>query len=193
MAIVTPGKHPSARIANSKVFGKKFDKGKRKLDSELMITSLIDVFVILTLYLIQNFSATGEILFMSADIQLPQARHGAMIERAPVIAVSSASITFEGARVVDMVDVERSDVWNIPALEEALRDAKRRFESVRGQDPDAQHKGDVNIQADKRIPFKILKRVMFSCNQAGYNSINFAAMDAGGGGGAEAPKPAEGS
>jgi biopolymer transport protein ExbD len=193
MAIVAPGKHPSPRIAQSKVFGKRFEKGRRKLDSDLMITSLIDVFVILVLYLIQNFSATGEILFMSADIHLPAARHGVQIQRAPVIAVSADAITFEGARVVSMVDVERSDILNIPALEDALRESKRVFEMVRSQDPESQHKGDVNIQADKRVQFKILKRVMFSCNQAGYSNINFAAMEIGSGGEAAAAKPAEGT
>jgi hypothetical protein len=37
----------------------------------------------------------------------------------------------------------------------------------------------VNIQADKGVPFLIVKRVMYSCGVAGYFSVNFAALDAG--------------
>ncbi|HEY0839941.1 MAG TPA: biopolymer transporter ExbD, partial [Vulgatibacter sp.] len=36
--------------------------------------------------------------------------------------------------------------------------------------------GDINIQADKQVPFKIIKKVMYSANQAGYFNINFAVI-----------------
>jgi len=32
------------------------------------------------------------------------------------------------------------------------------------------------VQADRRIPFKVIKRVMFACNQSGFANINFAAL-----------------
>ena len=31
------------------------------------------------------------------------------------------------------------------------------------------------MQADRHIPFKVIKRVMFACNQSGFGNINFAA------------------
>jgi hypothetical protein len=37
----------------------------------------------------------------------------------------------------------------------------------------------VNIQADTKVPFRIVKRVMYSCGVAGYFNLNFAALDAG--------------
>jgi len=37
----------------------------------------------------------------------------------------------------------------------------------------------VNIQGNKDVQFKIIKRVMFSCATAGYNNINFAVMSIG--------------
>ena len=37
----------------------------------------------------------------------------------------------------------------------------------------------MNIQADKQVPFKVIKRVMFSCQNAGYGNINFAVLDGG--------------
>ena len=35
----------------------------------------------------------------------------------------------------------------------------------------------MNIQADKAVPFRIVKRVMYSCGVAGYFNINFAALN----------------
>ena len=39
-------------------------------------------------------------------------------------------------------------------------------------------KGDANIQADKKVQFRIIKRVMFSCAAVGYGNIAFATMAA---------------
>ena len=46
------------------------------------------------------------------------------------------------------------------------------------KDESGKFKGDVNIQADKDVHYKIMKRVMYSCLTAGYNNINFATQTA---------------
>jgi biopolymer transport protein ExbD len=179
MAIVTPGRHPSERIATSKVLSKKFGRGKRNGYAGLMLTSLVDMFMIIVIFLLQNFSATGEVLYMSKDIKLPDAAHGVQLERAPVISVSSDAVTFEGRQVAATDALSKGDVLNVPELEDALRDEKRRYELVHADDPDHPFRGLVNVQADKKIPFRIIKRVMFACNQSGFGNINFAALTKG--------------
>jgi len=176
MAIVIPGKRPGKRIAASRVFNKKFGRGKKSGYAGLMLTSLVDMFTIIVIFLLQNFSANGEILYMSKDIKLPDAVHGAQLERAPVISVSNDAVTFDGRQVASTDDLTKGDVLNVPELEDALREEKRRYEQIHANDPDHPFKGLVNVQADKRIQFKVIKRVMFSCNQSGFGNINFAAL-----------------
>jgi biopolymer transport protein ExbD len=176
MAIVTPGKRPGDRIAASKVFGKKFSRTKKTGYAGLMLTSLVDMFTIIVIFLLQNFSANGEILYMSKDIKLPDAIHGVQLERAPVISVSGGSVTFDGKQIAQTEDLEKGDVLNVPELEDALREEKRRYEQIHANDPDHPFKGLVNVQADKKIPFKVIKRVMFACNQSGFGNISFAAL-----------------
>jgi biopolymer transport protein ExbD len=176
MAIVAPGKRPGVRIQNSRVQSKKFGRGKRGTYANIMLTSLIDVMTILVIFLLMNFSANGEVLYMSKDIKLPDAYHGAMLERAPVISVSADAVTFDGRMLLTTTDLEKGDVLNVPELEDALRDEKRRYEQIHANDPDHPFRGLVNVQADRRIPFKVIKRVMFACNQSGFGNINFAAL-----------------
>ena len=176
MAIVTPGKRPCDRIASSRVFAKKFSRGKRSTYAGLMLTSLVDMFTILVIFLLQNFSATGEILFMSKDIRLPDAVHGAEMERAPVIAVSPEALTFEGKQILLTTDLSKGDVLNVPELEDVLRDERRKFEQSHAGDAKNPFRGLVHVQADRKIPFKVIKRVMHACNSAGYANINFAAL-----------------
>src|SRR3954470_14375809 len=176
MAIQAPGKRPGARLEHSKVFGKKFVRGKKVGYASLMLTSLVDMFTIIVIFLLMNFSANGEVLYMSKDIKLPDAFHGAQLERAPVISVSADAVTFDGRMLLQTSDLEKGDVLNVPELEDALRDEKRRYEQIHANDPDHPFKGLVNVQADRRIPFKVIKRVMFACNQSGFGNIKFAAL-----------------
>jgi biopolymer transport protein ExbD len=176
MAIVTPGKRPCDRIAQSKAFGKRFTRGKRGVYAALTLTSLVDVMTIIVIFLLMNFSANGEVLYMSKDIRLPDAYHGAQLERAPVISVSPESVTFDGRLLLATADMARGDALNVPELEDALRDEKRRYEEIHANDPDHPFRGLVNVQADRHIPFKVIKRVMFACNQSGFGNINFAAL-----------------
>ena len=176
MAIVTPGKRPGDRIAASRVFGKKFARGKKQGYASLMLTSLVDMFTIIVIFLLMNFSANGEVLYMSKDIKLPDAYHGAQLERAPVISVSNDAVTFDGRMLISTADLAKGDVLNVPELEDALRDEKRRYEQIHADDPDHPFKGLINVQADRRIAFKVIKRVMFACNQSGFGNINFAAL-----------------
>jgi biopolymer transport protein ExbD len=179
MAIVTPGKRPGIRVSNSKVFGKKFARGKKNGYAELMLTSLVDMFTIIVIFLIQNFSANGEVLYMSKDIKLPYAVHGTQLERAPVISVSNDAVTFDGKQIAVTDDLGKSDVLNVPELEDALREEKRKYETIHANDPEHPFRGLINIQCDKKIPFKVIKKLMFACNQSQFGNINFAALAKG--------------
>jgi len=176
MAIVEPGKRPGPRIEQSRVFSKKFARGKKSGYAGLMLTSLVDMFTIIVIFLLMNFSANGEVLYMSKDIKLPDAYHGAQLERAPVISVSGDAVTFDGRQVASTDELVKGDVLNVPELEDALRDERRRYETIHAQDPDHPFRGLVNVQADRKIPFKVIKRIMFACNQSGFGNINFAAL-----------------
>jgi biopolymer transport protein ExbD len=180
MAILTPGKRPAKRFEKSKVLGVKGGGGKKATNAELNVVPMVDMMTMLVIFLLQQFSSTGEVLYMQKDIKLPDARHGQLIEIAPVVAVSAQQIVVTGVKVADIPDLDKdSGYLNIPALEERLRDEKKRWEFIHKSDPSAKWDGVVNIQADKAVPFRIVKRVMYSCGVAGYFNINFATLDAG--------------
>ncbi|ABS28631.1 biopolymer transporter ExbD [Anaeromyxobacter sp. Fw109-5] len=180
MPIVTPGKRPSPRFEKSKILGGKMSRAHKPTNTELNVVPMVDMFVMLVIFLLQSFSATGEVLYMQKDIKLPDARHGQMIEVAPVVAVSADQVVVTGVKVADIRELDSdSGYLNIPALEERLRDEKKRWEFIHQSDPDKKWDGVVNIQADKGVPFRIVKRVMYSCGVAGYFNVNFAALDVG--------------
>jgi len=186
--IVVPGKRPGKRLMRSRVFGAGIGQSKKETNVELNLVSMIDVFVLLVIFLIQQFSADGDLLFMTDRIKMPEAANYEQLQRAPVVQISMDDIALEGMLVATTSEIDAQELWNIPKLEEILRDQKKAFETLNAAREE--FKGDINIQADINVPFKVLKKVMYSANQAGYFNINFAVI--GGGGGSEASNEAEG-
>jgi biopolymer transport protein ExbD len=181
MPIVTPGKRPAKRFEKSKILGGKFGRGHKETNAELNVVPMVDMMTMLVIFLLQQFSSTGEVLYMQKDIKLPNAQHGQVIEIAPVVAISASEIAVTGVKVASIEDLDRESGYaNIPGLEERLRDEKKKWDFIHQQDPDRNNwDGAVNIQADYGVPFRVVRRVMTSCAVAGYFNMNFAALDAG--------------
>jgi biopolymer transport protein ExbD len=181
MAIQVPGKRYGKRLAHSKVFGHG-GHAKKSGYADLLITPLVDMFVIIVLFLIANFSATGEVLMMTKDIELPEAANVKEVEMHPVVMVSGEQVSVSGTIVGRVEDFAKDEYLNIPALEEKLRDMKKQYEDLHAMAKDDANgfKGDINIQAHKDVEYAIIKRVMFSCATAGYNNINFAVLTTAG-------------
>ncbi len=180
MAIVTPGKRPAKRFEKSKVLGGKIRRGRKGTNAELNVVPMVDMMTMLVIFLLAQFSSTGEVLYMQKDIRLPDARHGQVIEVAPVVTISPTEVAVVGVKVADYSELDSADsgYLNIPGLEEKLRDEKKRWDFIHQQDPDKKWEGQVNIQADRTVPFRVVKRVMYSCGVAGYFSVNLATLDA---------------
>src|SRR5512143_584014 len=107
MPIVQPGKRPAKRLQRSKVFGGKMSGGRKNTNAELNVVPMVDMMTMLVIFLLQQFSATGEVLFMQKDIKLPDARHGQQIEVAPVVAISAAQVVVSGQKVAEVTEVEK--------------------------------------------------------------------------------------
>lgn len=179
MAIEAPGKRYGKRLQHSKVFA--HAGGHKEGNADLNVTPLVDMFVILVLFLVANFSATGEILALNKDVQLPEAANTEELTLAPVVMVSKDEVLVSGTLIGRVEDLTRDDYLNIPTLEEKLRDMRKQYEDLHNAANDSgAFKGEVNIQADKAVQFRIIKRVMFSCAAAGYGNISFATMMLGG-------------
>ncbi len=181
MPIVQPGKRPAPRFLRSKVLGGRLVRGRRSTNADLNVVPMVDMMTMLVIFLLQQFSATGEVLYMQKDIKLPDARHGQQIEIAPVVAISNAQVVVSGQKVADVPELDRDPGAVIAPLVEKLRDEHKRWEFIHQNDADREKnwKGEVNIQADVKVPFRVVRRVMASAAEAGYGNVNFATLEEG--------------
>lgn len=170
MPIKVPGKR-SAKSTSLKSL--KGGHGKVTVLADLNVTPMVDMLTMLVIFLLMTFSATGEILFISKEISLPKAYHSGNLERSPVISVSNQSVSFEGTGVMDTsaINARWYPEWKLPPLAAKLDAAKKEW---RERYPDGTFGGEVIIQSDGKVPFEVIKMVMFTCAQAGYLNVSFA-------------------
>ena len=144
-----------------------------------MFVSLIDTFVILVVFLFQNFSAEGDIMSIAPDLTLPEARIDNKPTQSVIVAVTTKSIVVEGKRVADADEALMDPDLVINGLyEEMVRiaDLKRAIAEL---DDTKEFRGEVIIQGDKQITFELLKRVMYTCGKAEYGEISLAVLKNG--------------
>jgi biopolymer transport protein ExbB/TolQ/biopolymer transport protein ExbD len=192
--IKPPGPHLTHNIGLGKGHGGKGGHGKKKSTfASLQLTPMIDMFIVVLIFLLMTFSASGEILFVTKDIKLPFADKVEKLDRAPVIAVSypendpaGGVVTLDGSEVSTAKELKDDDNpdWKIAKLTEQLEVKKHNWKLT---NPDKSFPGEVIVQADQNVDFKIIKKVMYSCGLAGYSNVHFAvtqkAKPEGGGGG----------
>jgi len=181
MPIQVPGKRYGKRLAKSRIFGDTNMQMSRPTNADLFLTPLVDMFIILVLFLMANFSATGEILSMRPDIRLPEATHPLEMQNldVPAVIVSPTAVIFETKTVAATQDLMHADDPSIRLLEEELMAQRKGLEARLGAGGSmGESLAEINIQADKDIPFAVIKRVMYTCAAAGYHNINFAVLSA---------------
>jgi biopolymer transport protein ExbD len=153
-------------------------KAGRTVDVSLNLTPMIDMFVVLVIFLLMTFSTSGEILFIQKDIELPKASQTTTLDKAPVIQIGAGQVVIEGKPVGRLDDIAEDENFEIADLSEMLNNLKKQYQQLH---PNKEFPGKIIVQGDKEVPFRVLKKVMFTCTSVGYGTINFAVLPTGGG------------
>ncbi len=147
-------------------------KGGKSQVMDLNLTPFIDLFSVLVLFLIMNYSATGEVFFISKNLKLPASEHSHPLDSKPLITITNEAVLFDAQEVgANTVHIEEQDQQNMPRLRQALQQARIFQQNLR---PNQEFKGEVNIQADESISIVYIKRVMNTLITEGWAGINFA-------------------
>lgn len=186
MAIYRPGE----RFRYHNILSKR--KGRRGVVALLSLTAMVDMFTVLVVFLLQNFSGEEQMLQMHKDIQLPKAQTIKELKPAFVVTLSNNELLLDEQMIAPVESFKAEQEWMIQPLFEkmqaALAQAKTENEaklqrqirdvvqSAKGEEKDPNHWNKVTIQADKGIDILTVKKVMFTITEAGAGEINFAVL-----------------
>jgi biopolymer transport protein ExbD len=156
------------RFVKNKVVG----GGKKSVDQNLPLIPFIDLLISLVVFLLMSFSASGELLAQSNTITLPTAEHTVALESAPVIAIDARVVTLDHRQVADTPTLAQTA--QIDRIEPLISGLEQHLANWRVLHPNDESPRMVILQADHAIDFRVVKKVMFSCGQAGYANVSFA-------------------
>lgn len=143
-------------------------------EAKLNITSMMDMFTIILVFLLKSFSTQGQLVTPATGLLLPTSTVERNANPALSIRISSTTIAVEDKLVVgpdEFGKILDQKEFLIAPLSEVLQkyaDEARKAAEMFNQD----FSGEISIQGDVEVPYSILTRVMYTCGQAGYPVMN---------------------
>ncbi len=141
---------------------------------KLNITSMIDMFTLMVVFLLKNYSAQGQLVTPANNLLLPTSSVEKNAEEALSVKVSATNIMVENTIVIDekgyQAVLAQKDFLVEPlytVLKKYCEEAKKSSEIFK-----TEFSGKISIQGDVAIPYNVLTRIMYTCGQAGYPIMN---------------------
>jgi biopolymer transport protein ExbD len=141
---------------------------------KLNITSMIDMFTLMVVFLLKNYSAQGQLVTPATNLLLPSSTVEKNAGEALSVKVSQTNIMVENNIVVDekvyqtvlaQKDFLIEPLYNV--LKKYCDEAKKSSAMFK-----TEFSGKISIQGDVAIPYNMLTRIMYTCGQAGYPVMN---------------------
>ncbi len=142
----------------------------------LTLTSLVDLFTNLVLFLLYNFSAEGSSIPSAERLKLPESLAQQTPQTTVTVMVTQSDIFLGGKRVADVAAVLNTDELLIPDLKKELDYEAERGKYFANLTTAKTFEGRITILGDKHIPFRLLEKVMFTCSQAEFGQIDLGVI-----------------
>jgi biopolymer transport protein ExbD len=145
-------------------------KSRNQTMVDMNLVSLIDVFTILIFFLLSN-SGGIETLPSPKAVHLPESVAEVSPRDTVVVVVSGSEILVDGRRIATVAEVLGTDGDLIAPLKAEL-DLQSNRQVIRKEN-EAQSKR-LTIMGDKNIPYRLLRKIMFTSARANFSDVSFA-------------------
>ncbi len=146
-------------------------KRKKGRTSALNMVALMDIFTILVFFLLVSTSSE-EVLPIAKNLELPISTSKVLPKESLVIAITDKQILLQGRPVLNRADLAKDH----PLIIQALLNSLKIF--LQSQEAKDLNNKIVTIMGDKDIHYSLIKSVMATASQAGYERISFAVAQA---------------
>ncbi len=151
---------------------KRMSRNRRKI-TKMNLTSLMDVFTILVFFLLVN-SGSVELVEAPKNVKLPESWVDTKPRETVVIFVSPEDVLVQGQLVARVDDILEGQAGTFDPLTARLAELKG---SIIGPSTMAVAGSlEVTILADKSVPFVVIRRIMTTCTDEGYENVSLAVI-----------------
>ena len=143
--------------------------GKKAAVYALMLTSMVDMFSMLVVFLLQTFSTSPEIL-INKGVSLPDSITASEVREAPVLAIASDGNLYLDQKLVGLT---KKVLAKPNGLMKELNVIKNSWADKHSGVP---FPGQINLQADREIPSTTVSEIMGILTNGQFESIQLAVM-----------------
>jgi biopolymer transport protein ExbD len=162
---------------------KKFMDRRLPSTFKIQITSMVDMFVILLVFLLKSYSTSPVNITPNDKLTLPVSTSTKDPVDVLKLVVSKGGIFVEDKKVVDLKEgkidgkeVDDSDTQFIRALYSELDVQAQKSRKIAAVNDTVEFDGKVILQADRGLPYELLRKVMYTSMMAGYSDVKIAVM-----------------
>lgn len=148
---------------------------------KIQITSMVDMFVILLVFLLKSYSTSPVNITPRDGLRIPESNSTTDPVDVVKLIVAADGVFVEDKKVVDLdhgrvpaSQVDKNDPSFIRPLYEALDQHAKLAKSISTVNDSFEFDGKVLMQADRELPYEILQKVMYTSMMAGYADVKLA-------------------
>ncbi|HPG40339.1 MAG TPA: biopolymer transporter ExbD [bacterium] len=150
-------------------------KHRKRGTASLKLTSMIDMFTILLVFLLHRYSAEGQIMTLTKDLSLPESTSQLQPKVTSIISITREWVLVDGRPIERIENILAEDKLIIAPLHTELTKIKSITQGISTiSDQMGGFKGNITIQGNEDITFNLLKKVMLTCGTTGYNNMLLA-------------------
>lgn len=172
----------SQRMSQGRGFRKHLSQ-KSASTFKIQITSMVNMFVILLVFLLKSYSTSPVNIVPSNQLTLPSSTSTKDPVDAVKLVVSQNGIFVEDKQVVSLAagqlgtaDVDATDTNFIRSLYNELDTQAQKTKGIAKVNNELEFDGKVILQADRTLPYALLKKVMYTSMMAGYSDVKIAVV-----------------
>ena len=148
----------------------------------LMLTSMLDILMTIMFFLLKNYSTAATDFAFGKDISLP--RSSAVLPPMPALqlVVTQRSILLDDKEIAVLINGEVSpkDIYKdglaIMPLMQELKKQKDRSLFIEKHNDQHAFSGTIVLQADKELPFSLLKKVIYTAGVSDFVLLKLAVL-----------------
>lgn len=160
-----------------------FEKKRRGGSTEfaLNITSMMDMFTIILVFLLHSFSAEDQEVKVKSDIILPPSNSDQAFSKSVQVFVAKDYLMVEDETICKIKDgkflkvkIEGNKIF--PLFNSLEKKRARILEETAASGKSAENETVVLFMADESVGFDMINKVMKTCGMAGFPNFQFAVM-----------------
>lgn len=149
----------------------------------LQLTAMVDMFTIMIVFLLKSYSTSAVHITPQEGLKLPNSSSYSQPVEALKLIVALDGVYVDDSKVLIMKDgklggaeLDPNDPDFIKPLYEKLNEIAEKSKSIADVNEEHEFEGKVVMQADSRLNYKTLKKVMYTASMAGYADMRLATI-----------------